>query len=195
MRLDSSEALLSVIVVAGDRRDRMRKMLAALAAQTGRDKLEIIIVDAASEGAPALSLPLDFQVRVLRTDAGVLPGKARFEGTRNATAPYVAFLEDHCYPEPDWSDAIIKAHRAGWAAVGYAFSNGSPDSYLYRAIFLAEYGMWSHARSGGPTTRLPGCNVSYQKAELLVFNNRWVSCSKWITFSTKVFANVDSSSI
>ncbi len=150
----------------------MQKMFAALAAQPETDRLEIIIVDAASDEAPALSLPPEFQVRVLRAEAGTMPGRARFEGTRNATAPYVAFLEDHCYPEPDWSDAVIRAHRAGWAAVGYAFRNGSPESYLYRAIFLTEYGMWSLPHAGGPTTRLPGCNVSYRKAELLRFGSR-----------------------
>ena len=96
-----------------------------------------------------------------------MPGKARFVGTMHATAPIVAYLEDHCFPKQGWAEALIESHQKSWAAVGYAFENGSPDTYLYRSIFLAEYGHWSHPTRGRRTSRLPGSNVSYKRKILL----------------------------
>jgi hypothetical protein len=169
---DGLQAGLSVVVVIGDRRDRARRMLAALAAQTACDRLEIILVDASSDGAPALSVPPELKVRRIRATPGIMPGRARFMGAEIAQAPWVAFLEDHCYPEPGWAAAILAAHREGWTAAGYSFINGSPDTYLFRSIFLAEYGPWAHPQPGGAAVHLPGSNVSYQRSALMRFGER-----------------------
>jgi hypothetical protein len=163
---------LSVIVVVGERRDRAQRMLKALASQSAADLLEVIIVDAAAHGAPVLMVPPGLSVKCVRAEEGIMPGIARFEGTKIAAAPVVAYLEDHCVPEEDWARAIIESHRRKWDAVGYTFLNGSPDTYVYRAIFLAEYGPWAHPNAGGPTSRLPGSNVSYKKKELEQFGDR-----------------------
>lgn len=109
---------------------------------------------------------------MVRTEPGTLPGRARSLGTGIASAPWVAYLEDHCRPEPGWAATILATHRKGWAAVGYALTNGSPDTYLFRSIFLAEYGPWAHPQPGGLTARLPGSHVSYRRALLMRFGER-----------------------
>ncbi len=172
MPSDWNRASLSVVVVIGDNRERAQRMIAALASQTQIDRMEVIFVDAASDRALALLLPPKPEVRVVRAEPGIMPGRARFKGTEIARAPLIAYLEDHCYPEPEWASSILAAHQGGWAAVGYTFTNGSPDTYLFRSIFLAEYGPWSHPHPGGPTWRLPGSNVSYKMSELLRFGER-----------------------
>lgn len=168
----NDQAELSIIVVVGDCRERAQRMFAAIAAQSVADRIELIIVDAASDGAPALELPAGFRIKQARVAAGILPGSARFEGTKFAATPVVAYLEDHCFPDKDWASAIIEAHQGDCTAVGYTFVNGSPDTYLYRAVFLAEYGQWARPHTRGKISRLPGSNVSYKKGELLRFGER-----------------------
>jgi len=147
-------------------------MFLAISAQSAADRVELVIVDAASVGTQSLALPDGLRTHYIRITPGVLPGSARYEGLKIATAPVVAFLEDHCFPEKDWASSIIEAHRDNCEAVGYAFINGSPDRYLYRAIFLAEYGQWAHPCNSGAISFLPGSNVSYKKKHLLKFGNR-----------------------
>ena len=46
-------------------------------------------------------------------------GRAYAAGVRTATAPLVAFTEDHCYPEPEWAEAFSAgmppANGPAWA--------------------------------------------------------------------------------
>lgn len=89
-----------------------------------------------------------------------------------ATAPVIAFIEDHCYPEPDWAAALIAAHRGPWAAVGYAFKNANPETYMARACMLNDYGMWLYPTSNGERQVLPGQNISYKRDLLCKFGER-----------------------
>ncbi len=168
----SGGAALSVVTVVGERRDRAQRMLAALASQSCRHQLEVVLVDTAGAGASPLVLPRSPRSVVLRADSGVLPGRARWMGSHVASAPFVAFIEEHCLPDPGWSAAVLEAHRDGWPVVGYTLTNGSPDTYFYRSVFLAEYGPWSHPTAGGPADLLPGSNVSYARRVLDPFGDR-----------------------
>jgi hypothetical protein len=170
--MDGNSMDLSVIVVVGDCRERAERMFEAISGQSAADRVEIVVVDAASGSTKNLRLPAGLSVRYVRVDAGILPGSARYAGIAHATAPVIAFLEDHCFPDKDWAAAILEAHQEGWDAVGYSFVNGSPDAYLYRSVFLGEYGPWAKPHAGGATLRLPGSNVSFKRQALLRFGNR-----------------------
>jgi hypothetical protein len=170
--MKNGKADLSVIVVIGDCRERAERMLGAVASQSGAEQIELIVVDAASHGAPDLSLPAGLRVKYVRAEAGVMPGSARGDAIKFATAPVIAFLEEHCFPEEGWASAVIEAHRGDSAAVGYTFLNGSPDTYLYRSFFMAEYGPWGHPQAGGAASQLPGSNVSYKNEALVQFGER-----------------------
>ena len=171
-RMKNVQADVSVIVVIGDCRERAERMLGAIASQSAAERIELIVVDASSHGAPDLSLPAGLKVKYVRARAGIMPGSARGDAIRFATAPVLAFLEEHCFPEEGWASAVIEAHRGDSAAVGYSFLNGSPDTYLYRSFFMAEYGPWGYPQAGGATSQLPGSNVSYKKEALVRFGER-----------------------
>jgi len=91
---------------------------------------------------------------------------------RLARAPVVAFVEDHAYTAPDWAERLIEAHEGPWVAVGYGFTNATPNSYLGRAGMIIDYGIWQHPAQRGPATHLPGNNVSYKRAALLAVGER-----------------------
>ena len=97
-------------MVVGRQRERAARSLDCLLRQTAVSRIEILLADLAPDEAridggdhPA--------VRVL--DASDQPGigGAMARCVLAATAPCVAFIEDHCYAEPHWAAAIIRTER------------------------------------------------------------------------------------
>lgn len=162
-----NDVSLSVVVVIGADRERAHEMLLALGAQTAVDHLEAVIVDTAADLSPVVAPTKRLRTTYVRLGQDGSWGHARYEGLRAARASVVAYLEDHCIPAKDWGEMIIAAHQDPWAAVGYAFTNGSPDTYQFRAIFMAEYGFWADPAAHGATRLLPGNNMSYKREALL----------------------------
>ena len=162
---------MSVIVVIPDRYETIRKTMAHLQAQTVKPRLELVLV-APSAGAlePHLSELAGF-CRVQRVEIGKVTSIARAyaAGIRRAGAPIVVFTEDHSFPDPDWAEALIQAHRPARAAVGPAIRNGNPDSLVSWADFFIAYGKWAEPAAAGPVDHLPGHNSSYQRNILLKY--------------------------
>ena len=159
-------AALSVAIVIGAQRQRATKCLQALSIQTAADRLEVILVDTRPEmgsvwrehdgAAPWAGQPL------VLSGAGLSYGQARARAVGAAHAELIAFLEDHCYPDPGWAQALVSAYAGGAAAAGYAVGNANPDSLVSQIVHLATYGEWE-APVGGPVSSLPGGNVSYRR--------------------------------
>lgn len=156
---------LSVVMLVDRNRANAQNVLRALERQTCADhELEIIIHDASAETVPPLDMPSRFASKYLRRPGIHYWRVARAIASREASGAIVAFLEDHCRPHPDWAVNLIAAHADGtWAAVGYAFTNGSPDSWWSRSALIADYGLFVQPVSGGPSSMLAGNNVSYAR--------------------------------
>jgi hypothetical protein len=155
---------LSAVCLLGSRRERLPRLSAAIAAQTAAKEVEVVLVG--GDGEPA-KLPGGVPCRRVPWPRSLTFGEARALGAREAKGEIVAFLLDHCYPEPGWAEALIAAYRERpWAAVGYGFRNANPATYASRATYLAHFGAWEGA-DGGPVSVLPGNDVSYRLRELL----------------------------
>src|SRR6185295_2735830 len=107
---------LSVVLVAGSRRERAQRVVDGVAAQTAIDDIELIIVDLAPEEIPRFKVPERLRSVYVRRPGISGWGAARSAGVRAANGEVVAFIEDHCLPEPDWASILIEAHRNGWGA-------------------------------------------------------------------------------
>jgi hypothetical protein len=156
-------ASLTVILIVGACRVRAQRTLDAVCGQTVADRLEIVVVDIGPADAEPLGRVAVAPVTYLARPEIELWADARAAGLRHATAPVVAFIEDHCLPEPDWAAAVIGAHEGPWVAVGYGFTNANPESYVSRAAMLTDYGLWHEPARRGPSRLLPGNNVSYKR--------------------------------
>ena len=79
----------------------------------------------------------------------------------DAHAPIVALAEDHCFPEPGWADALIRAHQGPWAVVGPVVRNANPATIVSWCDFVIGYGPWmerSRKRSRTrPAQSCPSC--------------------------------------
>lgn len=164
--------LLSAIVTVGSCRDRAQRVLHALCAQSVAESIEVIVVDLAAENSPRLHTAPQVRTIYLPRPRNEPYAHARGEGVRHATAPVVAFLEDHCFPARDWAQLLIEIHKGPWAAVGYGFVNANPKTYLSRASMIVDYGLWMHPASHGPANFLAGNNVSYKREILASFGDQ-----------------------
>lgn len=159
------EIQLSAVVIVGTSRANAQRVIRFLCAQTIRERMEIIIVDVAAPSYPPLDL--DGLAHKYLAHPGLRSwSQAKLIGARAATSGIVAFIEDHCRPNPDWAEHVLSAFEGPWTAVGYAFLNGSPDNYLSRASLMADYGLWAHPGVSGESKLLPGNNVAYRRSFL-----------------------------
>jgi len=170
--VSNREPRLSVVMVAGECRDRVQRALDGLCAQTAREAMEIVVVDLAGENASALEAPQGAPVEILRLPGVQKWAVARRAGLERTTGAVVAFVEEHCFTEPGWAQALIEAHEGPWASVGYGFRNANPQSYVSRSAMLADYGLWLAPVARGRVQFLPGNNVSYKRDAFLALGER-----------------------
>ena len=101
-------ASIAVVVPTYRRPELLPRLVAALEAQTlDVDDFEVVIVDNASHDGTGdviaeLAAATKLHLRPLSLDVNEGPAKARNLGWRSTTAPYVAFTDDDCVPEPQW---------------------------------------------------------------------------------------------
>jgi GT2 family glycosyltransferase len=170
---------MSVVIATPDVYETIRITMRHLRNQTARDRLEVVIV-APSRGRLGLieeELAEFASFRVVEIGALSSHAWANAAGVRGASAPLIVFAEDHCFPEPEWAEALIAAHRQPWAAVGPVVLNANPTSLVSWADFLMAYGPWSESEGGRTVEHLPGHNSSYKRDVLLGYDP---GLEKWL---------------
>jgi GT2 family glycosyltransferase len=162
---------MSVVIVTPDTYETIRKTIASLQKQTVKDRLEIVIVAPSIEKLGLIDIELEvfYQFRVVEVGTLRSIGSANAAGIRHASTPVVALAEDHAFPDPTWAEALIKAHRQPWAAVGPAVHNGNPATQVSWADLFIGYGPWLEPAAAGVVDFLPGHNSSYKRAILLEY--------------------------
>lgn len=147
---------LSVIVPALARVGSVSGVLKALQAQTIRSEIEVVVLSREDQLWPGAD-------RVVVVGNALLH-EARAQGIQNSSAAYVVLAEDHCFPEPDWAEALVMRLGEGWDGVGPALRSGNPSHLWALAAFVLGYGQWVAPLSG---TVLPGHNAALRR-QLLV---------------------------
>jgi hypothetical protein len=162
---------LSVVLVAGAQRRRTQRVLDALAIQTAIDSIEVVVVDLHDGGAPRLGVASGLRHVYAERPAISRWGAARAEGVRLASGQLIGFIEDHCFPEPEWAGRVIEAFDSSCAVVGYAFTNANPRTYVSRASLMARYGQFVHPARPGLAPVVSGNNVAYRRELLVSFGH------------------------
>lgn len=161
---------LSVAITLGANPRKAAELLHYLCQQTIAHEMEVIVVSLAMT-KPDFSVPAEgLDLTVLHHPGSTDFGRARAEAARRARAPYIAYLEDHTVPAPDWAEQVLRAferEEPGVTAIAYAFRNGSPDTYLYRSAFMAEYGALACPLPDGPAPSAAANNIAYRRDALL----------------------------
>lgn len=98
----------AVIIPHFNDADRLARCLAALAACTDVDKVEVVVVDNGSTVDPGPLVAATPGVRLV-AEPRQGAGAARNRGVRETTAPKLLFLDSDCVPRPDWIVAALAA--------------------------------------------------------------------------------------
>lgn len=171
MAAANTPTTLSVILIATDKYSLIRTAVRNLTRQVGVP-IELVV---AAPRAFADSISADDRkdlslfarwVHVVIPDGSPFD-HARAAAVRAATAPVIAFTEDHSFPQPGWAAAIASAFTDGVSVVGPVVENGNPRSITSRANFLLEYGEWMPPGRANGHAHLPGHNSAYRR-EVLV---------------------------
>lgn len=163
---------LSLILTTPYDFDSLRPVIDYLRAQTIRDRIELILVGSTPEvfAVDESSLEGFWGSRVLHVGPIQSLNVPRAAGVRVARAPVVALTEDHCFPDPKWAEALVRAHRGPWAAVGPTVVIANPRLYMSWANHLVQYLPWVQKTPSGAVADLPGHNSSYKRDVLLAFD-------------------------
>ena len=164
---------MSVLIVTPDNYQTIRKTLRHLRAQTISDRLEIIIVAPSIEGLGLIESEVAgfHGLSVVSVGRITRVADAKAAGLHKATALFIAFAEDHCYPEPEWAARLVAAHRKGWAAVGPAMCNANPRTMISWAGLLLNYGCCLDTVGASASKHLPWHNISYRRELLLNYGH------------------------
>lgn len=163
---------LSVVLVVGALRSRAADCLRSLLDQSAVERLEVLLVDLAPTGAPAVAGSGHSSVRRIPLPPETTYAAARAHGVREAKAPIVAFLEEHCRARGGWAEAIRNAFDGPWAGVGGEVHNGNPQAPMSPTIALMNYSTWlPPARRDEDAAHLPGHNSAFRRATLLALGD------------------------
>ncbi len=157
---------VSVVVPTYQRAHLIRRMVAALEAQTlAPERFEVLIVDNGSDDGTwaVLQQQVDrtpIQLRPIRLEVNHGPAPARNLGWSSSRGEYVAFTDDDCVPRPDWLEQGLQSCRASpdlgvlqGATVRPADAPKLGPRSLYREIV-------------GPSPYFEGCNVFFPRRVL-----------------------------
>lgn len=161
--------LVSVVIPTYNRAARLARLIDSLSAQTlSRDLFEVVIVDDCSTDSTAATLEqlagsAAIHLRRLQTASNSGgPSTPRNLGWRATSAPLVAFLDDDCFPEPDWlaaGVAAMDAHPQWGLCQGHTW----PDLEMG----AGPGGRWVVSRTvTGPTCWFEAANIFYRRAAL-----------------------------
>jgi hypothetical protein len=159
---------LSVILVT-DGIELVRETLAHLGEQSARGRIEVVIATPGGSLDGAGELTGFHSVTVIDSDSRKSTPVARAMAVEAAHAPVVAMAETHCFPDPDWAEILIEAHRGPWAAVGPEIDNENPERPASWANLYVDYAAWLSPATSGPIDDLPGHNTSYKRELLLAY--------------------------
>lgn len=164
---------LSVVVFTVDNFESIRSLVRTIAAQSGRERMELVLVCPSEEelGLDPDAITGFADVQVIDIGPFNTVHAPRVAGVRHATAPVVVFTEDHCFPGPGWAEALLEAHQGPWAAVGPIIGLANPRHHRAWASYFIQYGHWafSTADAGGEQDDVAGHNSSYKRDVLLAY--------------------------
>ena len=164
---------LSVVTVSPDGLDALEDTLAALRAQSGVDRMELVVVAPREVPADPKSLAGFGATRRVAVGEIETLAPAIAAGMRAASGPVVAYAEEHSLPEPGWAEALISRHRGPWAAVAWSLENANSKTLTSWAHLLVDFGpAVAPVESGECMGPLPWHHVSYKREELLARDDR-----------------------
>lgn len=101
--------------------------------------------------ADSASLGLASWIRLVNTGSATLD-QARSIAAKEIAGEYVFFAEDHCLPDEDWAEAMLREIDGGWDVINATFRPGNRGNAGSLGAFLIGYGEWMVPIAAGRIT-------------------------------------------
>ena len=167
-------ALSSILITPTDY-GAIAKTMQYLRAQTIAGQIELVIVAPRADRVhvPPEDAASFHSIKIAEIDEFGSLAVARVAGVTAASAPVVAFNEDHSFPEPGWAAALLEGHRRGFSGVAPQMKNANPASTLSWAALFLHFGGTVEPGNGFETDYPAAShNMSYTRAALLEVGDR-----------------------
>jgi hypothetical protein len=164
---------VSVVLVVGGQRRRAERALASVLGQEGIERAEVLLVECARPGTPALPGAGHPAVRLLaRPERGPF-GAIRAGAVRAGRAPIVAFVEEHVEALPGWLAGIERALAGGsFVGVGGEVHALNPGVGISDLVAAMNYVRWQPpARRQEGADVIVGHNAAFRRDALLSFGD------------------------
>ena len=170
-----------MVLVAGTGPSGIVRTMQHLRAQTARRRMEVLIVAESAAGIDLATLAGDRFAACRIVEVGPIRerGAAAAAGMLAATSPIVGLIEDHSFPEPEWAEAMLRAHAGAWTGVGPVVCNANPESVGSWVNYVLSYGGFAPPLEAGERDLLPWHNSSYKRAALAPFADRLGALLEW----------------
>lgn len=166
---EAESPVLSVVIAAHNAAAVIARCLAALCAQAGPGRVEVIVADSSTDGTTEAVRTEFPSVHLLHFDQPLTIPQLRGKGIAVAQGQIIAILDPFSVVARDWSSQLIKAHRERPnLAIGGAVElyDAESRSLADWATYLNEYGLFTPPVAEGEVNLLPGSNISYKRRAL-----------------------------
>lgn len=173
--MTAQEPILTVIMATPERGATLRRPLRFLGRQTLRERIELILIGPRTDSFDDLEPTLLAGFAACQTLAiGPIDEveRAFAPGIRAARAPVVALLENHVYPNPEWAEAVVRAHQGPWQVVGCVISNANTATATSVVEHLLSYIFHDEGAPLGEVDRVSRNNTTYKREALAAFGER-----------------------
>ncbi|KIT17168.1 hypothetical protein [Jannaschia aquimarina] len=160
---------LTVVVATGSGAWAVRMVVAALAAQTVADRIELVLrVDPGTEiGLLEPWLTRFAAWRVIDDEPVGIVDEATGLAALTAETEFVSIVEDHALPDADWAETMLAVARThDDVGFGSGIANANPGSLLSHANYMLAYSQWSDHAPGGPTDWIAHHNCTFRTEAL-----------------------------
>jgi hypothetical protein len=164
-----TDPVLTVVLVAGNSRERAQRMLRSVLDQDGADQIVVFVYDRAYHPVRDLSEFSHPGVTYEAVDRQSTLGQLQKRALLNARTEIIAFIEEHVSLPPGWARESLRLHALGYTGVTGTFVPGNAHHHWARIGFLMTYGEYVLPSEGGETTNIPADNASFIRSKLLKF--------------------------
>jgi GT2 family glycosyltransferase len=160
---------LSIVIATHNAREVICDCLAALQAQAGREKPEIIVADSSTDSTDRLVREQFPDVCLSHYPEAFTIPQLRGAGIAAAHGELIAILDPYCIADEHWIEALVKAHaeRPEVAIGGCVQIDDAAGRSLTRwATYFNEYADFIPPVAAGQTSVLTGNNIAYKRSAL-----------------------------
>ena len=153
---------LSVVVASKNTQVTIRQCLDALVKQAQSDEIEIVVVDASTDGSAEIARQFK-QVKVIQEDAARLVPQLWKKGIELTTGQSVVFTTANFIPADDWVAQVLALLQSDYAAIGGVFEKLAPDILSQWAVYFLRYSAYQPSSPSGSASQLAADNAVYRR--------------------------------